>query len=165
MTKESMNTQLATVNAGQKPKSRKLVVTLIAVGAVASVAAVACGGGGHPSPKMMQRMLLGQVDDLADDIDATDAQRAVFESTAQAIFDDALAMKKDHEKDKKEMIAVLSAPSVDREAVKTNIQEKLDRLEAFLLHSADQVIDAYETLDDGQRQILIDKLAEHMENH
>ena len=165
MTNETQNTELATVETPSKKRSRKTLITLIAVGAAAAITAVACGHRGHMSEKMMERIVLGHVDDLADEVDATDAQRAVFESTAQAILEDALVMKRDHKECKKEAMALLNTPTVDREAVKAHIQDKIDQMEAFALRSMDQVIDAYETLDDDQRQVVIDKLAKHMEKH
>ena len=145
---------------------KKTTITLVVVGAVVAATAVACGHHArHPSPKIMQRLVLGHVDDMMDEVDASDDQRATFESAAQTILTDALAMHEAHKADKAEMLKVLSAPTVDRDAVKSHIEAKLDTVEAFALRSVDTLIDAFETLDDPQKQILLEKLATHFENN
>ncbi len=143
---------------------RPLLASLIVTASVAFTV-VACGHGHRMSPKVMERMVLGHVDDVMDDIDATDAQRATFEKLAGELLADGLAMKQEHKAHKKEMLALLGSPSPDREAIKAHLQDKIDRMEAFALRSVDKVLDAYETLDPEQQQIVLDKLAKHMENH
>jgi Spy/CpxP family protein refolding chaperone len=100
-----------------------------------------------------------------DDIDATDAQRATFDAAAKSILAEAQALKKSHHRHKKEMLTLLSNPTPDREEIKLHIQEKIDGLEEFALRNVDKILDAYETLDAAQRQIILDKLAKHMEKH
>ena len=157
MKKETMN---------KSKLNRKTVYTVVILGALVAISVVACGGHGHDmSPQMMKRLFLGHVDDVMDDIDATDAQRATFEATAEEILAEALEMKKTHKAHEKEMLTLLKAPSPDRDAIKAHIQDKLDRVEDFAIRSVDKILDAYETLDSGQRQIILDKLAKHLEKH
>jgi Spy/CpxP family protein refolding chaperone len=142
------------------------IISALVIGAVVSVSVVACGGHGHRmSPKMMKRMALGFVDDVMDEIDATDAQRATFEALAEDIVNEGLAMKKDHKAHKAFVLNELSKPTPDREALKAHMDEKFSRLEDFAHRTLDKVLDAYETLDADQKAIVLEKLETHMNKH
>ncbi len=154
-------TNTTTIN----PKTKKLVTWLL-IGAAISVSAVACGmHSRHPSDKMVRRMALAHVEDLMDDIHADDAQRAQFDALAEGIVNDALAMKKAHKADEKTLLASLQSGTIDREALHTQLENHLDKAEDFLSRSLDKVLDAYESLRPDQKKIILDKLAEHMENN
>lgn len=155
-----------THNETQKKRIASTVGIMLLTLSVIAVSVVACGGHRHKmSPKMMHRLVLGEVDDLMDDVDATDAQRAAFESAANAILQDAVALKKQHENHDKELLKVLQAPTPDRQAIYAGIDDHAAVLKDFVRSSLDRFLDAYETLDAEQRQIVITKLAEHFEKH
>lgn len=154
----------------KKSTQKKRIVStagiLLLTLSVIAVSAVACGGHRHEmSPKMMHRLVLGEVDDLMDEVDATDAQRAAFESAAKAVLKDALALKEQHKNHDKALFKALRASTPDRRAIYTGIDEHAAVFEAFARSSVDRFLDAYETLDTEQRQIVIMKLAEHFDKH
>jgi Spy/CpxP family protein refolding chaperone len=146
-------------------KTKKIVLWLL-IGASVAATAAACGIHGNGiSEKMMRRMVLGHVDDLMDEIDADDAQRATFNTLAEGIVEEALAMKKSHKAKEKTLLASLQRGTVDREALHTQLENHMDTAEDFLSRSLDKVLDAYETLRPAQKQIILDKLAEHVKNN
>jgi Spy/CpxP family protein refolding chaperone len=140
-------------------------VALLAGTAVA-VCAVACGRHGkRMSEAMMRELALDHVEDLMDDIDADDTQRARFEALAGELIDDAIALKKAHKSQERAVLKALESGSPDREAVHAHMDQQFDQLEGFAHRSLDKVFDAYQTLDDDQQRIVLDKLAKHMEKH
>ena len=148
-----------------KKKLFKVVGVALAISAVVAFSAVACGGHDKMSDKMMKRMLVGYVEDLMDEIDADDAERTRFAALAKGIADEALTLKKAHKAQGEAVIRELQKPSPDREKLHARVDEKFDLVEDFAHRTLDKVLDAYETLDPDQKQIVIDKLANHMEKH
>ena len=144
---------------------KRTAIVALAAGLVVAVSAVACGGHKKMSEKMMKRMIVGHVDDLMDEIDADDAQRARFTALAEGIADEALALKKAHKAREKTLLKELQKPSPDREKLHAQVEEKFDLFEDFVHRTLDKLLDAYETLDADQKQIIVDELANHMENH
>ena len=146
-------------------KTRKVVLWVL-LGVTVAATAAACGMHGKgASEKMMRRMALGHVDDLMDEIDADDGQRATFNTLAEGILDEALAMKKSHKGEEKTLLASLQRGTVDRDALHAQLENHMDTAEDFLSRSLDKVLDAYETLRPEQKQIILDKLAEHVKNN
>ena len=149
-----------------KKKMKRTIVFALLVGAAVAICAVACGRHGkHLSEKMMRELALDHVDELMDDIDADDGQRARFEALAEEIVDEAIAMRQAHKSHKQAVLDELQKGSPNRQALHAHVDDKFDRVEAFVHRSLDKILDAYETLDDDQKQIVADKLANHMENH
>ena len=146
-------------------KTKKIAMWLV-VGVAVSVGAAACGmHGKHMSEAMMRRAALSHVDDVMDEIDADDAQRAQFEALAEELVDEALAMKAAHKSKEKAFLDDFRKGTIDRQALHTAMEDHVDTVEEFLSRSLDKVLDAVETLRPEQRQIILDKLADHMENH
>ena len=146
-------------------RARYAAVSIFIVVAIASLTAVACGHSGHMSPKLKHRIVMGVVNDVMDDIDATDAQRSSFVSAADAILKDALALKKTHKQHHKKIHQMLQGGNVDREGLKAHLNTQFDQLEIFAYASLDRFLDAYETLDRQQQQIVLKKLEKHMDEH
>ena len=149
-----------------KKKTTKKIAIALLTGAAVVAFAVACGRHGkHLSEKMMREHALDHVDDLMDDIDADDTQRARFEALASELVEEAIAMKQAHKSHKQEVLDQLAKGSPNRKVLHAHVDEKFNGMAAFVHRSLDKILDAYETLDDDQKQIVVEKLANQMENH
>jgi Spy/CpxP family protein refolding chaperone len=140
---------------------------MVLIGAAVALGAAACGmhHGKHMSETMMRKVALKHVGELMDDINADSGQRAEFTALTESIVNDAITLKKSHDADQKNLLAALKKDKVDRVAMHAKMDEHLSAFNGFLSKSLDKVLDAYEKLRPEQKQIVIDKLAAHMENN
>jgi Spy/CpxP family protein refolding chaperone len=147
-------------------KRVKKIAAFVLIGAAVAVSSVACGMHGMKmSEKMMRAAMEDHVDELMDDINATDAQRAEFTLLSDSIVNEAIALRSKEKPNHQALLAALKKDKVDREAIHSGIENHIDTFEAFLFRSLDRVLDAYEKLRPEQKQIILDKLANHMENN
>jgi periplasmic protein CpxP/Spy len=143
-----------------------LVAGLLWVGIAAS--AVGCGRhhfmGNHDSERI-EKMVMWKVDDVLDDLDAADTQRAEIEGIAREILADGFKLKEGHGKHKGEMMAKFRAGTYDRVEMNAKLDEHFEMAQAFIKRSMNRILDAYETLDESQRNEILDRMQAHMDEH
>ncbi|MCP4605062.1 MAG: periplasmic heavy metal sensor [Proteobacteria bacterium] len=143
-----------------------VVAVILGVGITASF--VGCGRHhwhGNSNPERIEKMVMWKVDDTLDDLDATDAQRAEIEGIAREILADAMKIKEGHGDHKTELYSKFSSGTYDRTELHGKVDEHFELARAFVHRSLDRVMDAYETLDEKQRQEILDRWQEHMDEH
>ncbi len=121
----------------------------IVMGAVAATGTQAIARShGMMGPRMMQGLLAG--------MDLTDAQQELVDAIRDEGRSQMQAQRSERQARKAEMIAMLGSEQIDREAVHSRIDDKLDEMTSFAHSMADQLLDLHATLDADQRAVLVE---------
>jgi protein CpxP len=123
---------------------------LFGVFAVAGIALLAgCHGRrGHGDPS---RMVTGQVEDLLDDVKATDQQRTQILAIEQKLLAEGKGFHDQLQTGHQELFAQLKADQPDSAKVHALIDTQIDALRAFAHQAADGVLQAESVLTPEQR--------------
>jgi Spy/CpxP family protein refolding chaperone len=140
---------------------------LAIVATVALVGACGRGGchGGHRDFDEVRKFASWRLDDLLDDLDATDAQRVKIQTAAKDVLDDIEGMKKQHDSNKGQVFADFQAGREDPERLHALIDERFAEANGFAHRTLDRLLAAYNVLTPDQKQDVLDEWAEHMEDH
>lgn len=141
------------------------VLALVAAGLVASEGS-AFGRGhwghrGHPDPAEMKEHMALAVDHMLKRIDATDEQRERASEIAESAFDELFPLMGEHRESHERMVALLSAETVDRDALEELRAESFARFEAASKTLATSLADFAEMLAPEQRTELLEKRHGH----
>jgi Spy/CpxP family protein refolding chaperone len=147
-----------------------LILGAVVVVAGMSTAAVAFGPRvghhmGHRDFGVVKRMVLAHVDNVLDEIDATDAQRTAIRANVDVILADAEQTKKGHKSYHAQVLEALKDPDFNPQALHDLLDDEFDRGNAFAHRALDRVLASYKTLDENQRAALRELLAEHLKKH
>jgi Spy/CpxP family protein refolding chaperone len=119
-------------------------------------------GGGH-DPARMERFVTNRLDDLLDDVDATDAQRQEVHAIKADLLAQGKALKADHGTTRRELVALWNAPQMDGAKVHALVDARAASMKAFADHVADALVKVHGLLTPEQRAKLSKKLARHLE--
>ncbi len=97
-----------------------------------------------------------------DEVDATDEQVAEIDAIIDGVFADMESMRADHEEQHEQVEALLTAETIDREALEGMRQEALAHFDEASAIFVEAAADAAEVLSQQQRQDLAD-LMEQMD--
>ncbi len=113
---------------------------LLALGAGLVLLTAFQGGGcaGHRDPARMERMLANHLDDVLDDLDATDAQRQQIRAIKDDLVAKARGIHAAQPNLRRELVAQWDAQSPDMTKVHALVDQRLASVKAF----ADEVADA-----------------------
>jgi Spy/CpxP family protein refolding chaperone len=158
----------------RRPWRRVVIATLLG-GLVAGAGATALahggpggwhggwGGGrgwhGEMDPQAMQRRAEAMVKWWLADVDATEAQQKKIAEIMTATMGELRPLREKHRAARKEVMAILSRPQIDRGALETVRAQELQLAETFSLRITQSLADAAEVLTPEQRT----KLAERMQ--
>lgn len=135
------------------------VVGIVMAGLVASEAASAFGRShwghrGHDPAEMREHMALA-LDHMLRRIDATEAQRDRASEIADTTFDALFPLMGEHRESRERMVALLSAETVDRDALEALRAESFARFDDASKTLAAGLADLAETLTPEQRAELL----------
>lgn len=120
------------------------------------------GGCGNRSPEKRaeraKKMAVSHVDDLLDDVDATDAQKKRIIGHTKTITTKALVLHEAHQGTKKFMYEQWQSDRPDSARIHAEIDTRTDAVRAFLHELADALIDTHQTLTPEQRKEIEDEL-------
>ncbi len=111
------------------------------------------------------KMITAQVEDLLDDVHATDAQRQQILAIEQKLLADGKALHQAQAGAHQELLAQWNAAQPDAAKVNALIDARIDALRAFAHEAADGVIQAHAILTPDQRAQIGRKLERHAEAH
>jgi Spy/CpxP family protein refolding chaperone len=101
------------------------------------------------------------VDDVLDDLDATDDQRDEVHAIKARLFKKAVAMKADKEKTREEVKAILASDNPDGERLHAIVDNKSQEMTKLAHEVADAALELHDVLDEEQREELAEIIARH----
>jgi periplasmic protein CpxP/Spy len=121
----------------------------------------ACGGPhrrGEVDLARAERVATERLDDLLDDVHATDAQRARIVAIKDRLAPEAKALALSQQQARQEMIVQLTSDRPDAARLHVLVDRQIDALRALAHRSVDGVVEAHATLTPEQRAPLAKKL-------
>jgi len=143
----------------------RIVAALITV---AALSALAVGCGRHhkrPSPERVERFSTHIVDEVLDDVDATDKQVAAIRALRAKVVKDVLAQRKDHRAAGDALFAEFSKDRPDAAKVHELIDARSKAMTAVAHRTTDALMQAHAVLTPAQRKELLDEVAERRARH
>lgn len=133
--------------------------------ALATVATLALAAGCRPhiDPKdpedraWIARHAESRVEDVLDDVDATEAQKKALAGLEKPVLDEGFRLWEGQEAAKKALWAEWKAPTADAAAVHAVVDERVDGLRKVLHLAADAMLKAQATLTAEQRATLAEE--------
>jgi Spy/CpxP family protein refolding chaperone len=144
-----------------------MLKTIAVVGVAASTLALAgchhggCGRRGMfgvASPEKMKKYADARVEDVLDELKATDAQRKQAKAIEDRLFPEALAIMSAQDKARGEIVDLWSQTSLDPAKVHALVDERADALRAFAHKLADGAIELHGVLTPDQRSKVTQEL-------
>ncbi len=129
-------------------------------GAAAIVALAGFGrcGGHQRDPAQVAAMVTARVDDLLDDLNATDAQRQQIHAIKDRLLAQAAQLHQQAEPDHAELKAQWESPNPDRARLHAMVDERADAMRAFAHQLVDAGIEVHDILTPEQRAKLEKKM-------
>lgn len=137
------------------------ILTLVLV----SGATISLGGCRHrhgPDMQEIYKFVSWRVDDVLDDIHATDEQRQLVNSSKDRLFETAKRNHADKQADALAMIAEWESDQPDVAAIKALIDKKLEQHRAFAYQAVDEAIAIHGALNPDQRNELAALIKERL---
>jgi protein CpxP len=134
---------------------------LLTLAGIAGVVALAGWGGrcGHPhDPAEMAAFVRDRVDDVLDDLDATDAQRTQIHAIEERALAKAAALHQDREAVRTELLAQWQSPNPDRARLHALVDERFEAMKAMAHEAVDAGVDVHDVLTPEQRAKLTRKI-------
>lgn len=119
------------------------------------------GGGwmAHHFRDRFYERALDRVDELLEEVDATDEQRERVAAEIDAGIEDMRAMRESHRRLHGRMVELWAAPEIDRDAIESFRQDKIEQMETASRKLTDRLIAIAEALEPEQRAAIAEKLA------
>jgi Spy/CpxP family protein refolding chaperone len=124
------------------------VVGLALFGAVGAYAAAAIEGKGE---KKAYRFISAHVENMLDDVNATDAQRSQVNAVKDQLFEQGKALKTGMEGTREELKAQWLAPRMDQGRVDRLVDERIDAFRSFAHQAVAGLVKVHDTLTPEQR--------------
>ncbi len=144
-------------------KLRYPLQLLAAILAISTVVLASGCRSHHHDPASVAKLVNSRVDDLLDDVKASDAQRSQIHAIATKLLTDGQALHANHAEVRKEFLAQFDAPAVDAAKLHALADQRVDALRAFLHEAIDSGVQAHDLLTPDQRAQLSKKLHRHLD--
>lgn len=130
----------------------KLLVTLAGVAAVIALAGFGrCGGPNSRDPAQTAAFVTDRVDDVLDDLDATDAQRQQIHAIKDRLLAKGLELHQQGEPLHGEVLAQWESASPDRARLHALVDQRFEAMRAFAHDAVDAGIEVHDILTPEQR--------------
>ncbi len=140
-------------------KKSKLWMILAGAAAVVALAGFGrCGGPRPHDPAQMAAFVTDRVDDLLDDLNATDAQRQQIHAIKDRLLAQALELHKQGEPLHAEVKAQWESANPDRARLHALVDQQGDAMRAFAHQAVDAGIEVHDVLTPEQRARLEKKM-------
>ena len=133
---------------------------LFALALVFATSAIARPFMGERSPEKMQKHLSYMVNDVLDDLDASDNQRSEVNTIVNDAFTDLAPMMKNKKQTKEAVLAELKKENPDRRAIDSILGGAESDMKVAKERVVDAVLDIHTVLDAKQRAQLAEKFEE-----
>jgi periplasmic protein CpxP/Spy len=142
----------------RKILSTALALAVLAVGALTLTAF----RGHHGDPAHLDRALTRHLDDLLDDVHATDAQRQQINALKDKLVADGRALRAQHAGARQELLAQWKADRPDAARVHALVDARADGMKRMADQAADALLKAHDILTPEQRAVVTRKLQRHL---
>lgn len=142
---------------------KKLVTTALALALLAVGTLGLTAFRHHHDPARFDRFLTHRLDDLLDDVHATDAQRQQIGALKDRLVADGKALHASHGEARKELLAQWQAEQPDAAKVHALVQARADSMKRFGDELADAVLQVHGLLTPEQRAVVTKKLQRHLD--
>jgi Spy/CpxP family protein refolding chaperone len=149
------------MNRTRKILSAVLVLAVLATGALTLTAFRYH----HRDPARFDRFVANRVEDMLDDVKATDAQRQQIQAVVDKVVADGKALRASHADMRSELLAQWQSDQPDAARVHALIDARADTMKKFADEVADAVLQVHGILTPEQRAIVTKKLQRHMQEH
>lgn len=137
----------------------KLWMTLAGLAAVIALGGFGrCGGPDRHDPAQMAAFVTDRVDDMLDDLNATDAQRQQVHAIKDRLLAQGMEMHKDAEPLHGEVKAQWESATPDRARLHALVDQRFDAMRAFAHQAVDAGIEVHDILTPEQRAKLEKKV-------
>ncbi len=119
------------------------------------IASLGFGCKGKKNPEEMADMIAEQ---MTKKLDLNDVQKAKLDELKQEVVEKIHEAKGNHKEMKAGLLEQMKADDLDAEKIKQMIKEKHAKKEDTINYFVDRVVEFYSTLDEGQKQKVIDHL-------
>jgi Spy/CpxP family protein refolding chaperone len=127
-----------------------------------SLTAAACHGphhrGGNLDPARLDKEVSEHLDDVLDDVKASDAQRARIQSIEKRLLPDVAALAASQKEARQEIVTQLSSERPDTARLHALVDRQVDAFRALAHKSVDGAVEAHGTLTPEQRAPLVKKM-------
>ena len=150
-----------------KPRTRRvMLLTLAVLTGGALVVSAACAGHGHGwlTPERVKALLSWHVDDLLDDLDADDAQRAKVQALADKLLASGQALHAEGPAVHAAIVDAWGKDEPDVARLHAIADERVDALRGFAHQAVDASIELHAILTPEQRSALTERFREHLED-
>jgi Spy/CpxP family protein refolding chaperone len=137
----------------------------LAVFAVGALTLTAFRGPGHGGPAYMERFVSNRLEDVLDDVRATDAQRQQILAIKDRLVADAKALRAGHGDVHKELLAQWQLDAPDAARVRAIVDARGDSMKKFADEVTDAILQVHGILTPEQRAQIAKKAQRHMEEH
>ena len=168
MTDDNNTDNNTTRTSGRRQRPRWFLMGI--AGALALIiggmtwSAVAYSGKSWDSDKI-ERFVEWKIDDMLAEVDATDDQRTQVHAIATAALADMEEFRNFKREGREALVEALTQETVDRQALETLRQNKLETADRASLRLLTALADAADVLTPDQRKELADELASHRWRH
>ena len=139
-----------------------LIATLVSAAAAISFLAAGCNHGHrHMTPERAKKMASWKIEDVLDEVDASDAQIEAFENAASSVIDDAFAMKSGHGEQHKKLAKELAKQTPDEAKIKEMVDAHIEEMRDVAYNTVDTMLGAWNTLSVNQKRALIKEMEKH----
>jgi len=135
-----------------------LALTLLAAGTLAFA-----GCRHHGDPARFQTFLSHRVDDMLDDVKATDTQRQQIRAIADRLLADGKALHAGHDEVRDQLLALWQSDQPDASQVHAVVDARAASMKAFADEVADAVLQVHGILTPEQRAQVTAKIKRHMQ--
>ncbi len=139
---------------------KKILSTLLVAAVVVTGALTLTAFRHHGDPT---RFVTNRVEDMLDDVKATDAQRQQIHAIVDKVIADGKALHASHADTKNQLLAQWQADQPDASQVHAIVDARADSMKKFADEVADAVLQVHGILTPDQRAIVTKKLQRHMQ--
>ena len=118
----------------------------------------------HRDPARFDRFVANRVEDMLDDVKATDAQRQQIHAIVDKVVADGKALRASHGDARAQILAQWQADQPDAARVHALIDARADTMKKFADEAADAVLQVHGILTPEQRAIVTKKIQRHTED-
>jgi Spy/CpxP family protein refolding chaperone len=144
-------------------KTVPVLVGLAAVFLLATGFRGGCGGGHRHDPASIDRMVTSHLEDVLDDLDATEAQKVQVMVIKDRLLQQGAALRQGSRETKRELVAQWDSAAPDRARVHALIDARIDAMRAFAHQAADAGVDLHGILTPEQRAKISKKIHRRMD--
>jgi len=139
----------------------KILPIALALAVLSAGALTACHH--HRDPARVQAFLSHRVDDMLDDVKATDAQRQQIRAIADKLLADGQALHTGHAQVHSQLLALWQSDQPDAAQVHAIVDGRAATMKAFADEVADAVLQVHAILTPEQRATVAQKIQRHLQ--